>query len=134
MNYVMPICMKPQDFEDFDSLDEAEWENLTPNTGDPTIVNNTGNFDFTRINITGQNLTGKTHGQIIYAGNITVNITDNAQGVSMEANISVPIDHANLTHGAPNIGNLTLYFYIDVPTGFKPDVYNVSTPWEITLE
>ncbi|MGA1839813.1 MAG: hypothetical protein ACMUIU_04225 [bacterium] len=29
-----------QDFEDFSNLADAEWENLTPNTGEPTIINN----------------------------------------------------------------------------------------------
>ena len=29
-----------QDFEDYSNLDDAEWENLTPNTGEPTILNN----------------------------------------------------------------------------------------------
>lgn len=29
-----------QDFENFSNLVDAEWENLTPNTGDPTIITN----------------------------------------------------------------------------------------------
>ena len=100
----------------------------------PFIINNTGNFDFSKINITAQNLTGVTSGGVITPGNITVNSTDSAKGTPMVAAGAVSIPNANLTHGAPGLGNLSLYFYIDVPIGVTAQVYNVTYPWEITLE
>ena len=105
-------------------------------TNDPTIINNTGNYDFwSGINITGQNLTGVTNsGYSIAAANISVNISANANGDKMQRNAPVRLSNANLTHGPPGASNISLYFYIDVPTGLSAQVYNVTAPWEITLE
>ena len=102
----------------------------------PLIINNTGNYDFwSGINITGQNLIGVTNsGYNIAATNITVNASNNANGNKMALNSPVRLDYANLTHGPPGASNISLYFYIDVPTGLSAQVYNVTYPWEITLE
>jgi len=102
----------------------------------PLLINNTGNYDFVQINITSQNLTGKTDGSVISAANITVNVT-NAVGIPMNPNVAVIIPDANLTHRLfedANSGNMSMYFYIDVPTGLTAQIFNVTTPWEIVLE
>ena len=101
----------------------------------PFIINNTGNFDFTTINITGQNMTGvTTPAEVISPANITVNASADAPGIPMVDNTTVNIPGAALIHGEPGIGNLSLYFYIDIPSGLSVQVYNVTIPWRITLE
>ena len=73
----------------------------------PLIVNNTGNFDFTKINMTAQNLTGITSPSYYIApGNITVNVTATPSGAKMIAGSSVNISDADLLHGQPGKGNI----------------------------
>jgi len=102
----------------------------------PWIVNNTGNDDFDNINITGTELRGvTTPSEIIGVGNITVNSSAAAPfGYAMINNTQVRITGATLIHGDPSqgIGNLSLYFFISVPsTGFSSQDYNATIPWTI---
>ena len=102
----------------------------------PLIVNNTGNFQFNTINITAKNLIGRTTASdTIGASNITVNTVAAAGGTRVNSTASMTITGATLTNGAPETGkgNMSLFFYVDVPAGLSAQTYN-STNWEIVLE
>ncbi|MFC2134826.1 SBBP repeat-containing protein, partial [Bacteroidota bacterium] len=99
--------------------------NNVNSSNDPQIIVNTGNMNFTYINITGYDLTNGIDS--IGFGNFTVNATGDAKGMIVANNIQIP--------GATLIVNSTqnIYFWVDLPTGLSNGTYNTnsSTQWVI---
>jgi len=117
----------------------------------PILLNNTGNDDFDQINITGADLLEDGGSGSIAIANFFVNTTNNSNGQGMELSLSpqtIPAltGNAVLFHG-PGIsgdnvpypgtadflsrGNLSLYFFVDIPAGIKSATYNNT--WNLTV-
>ena len=119
----------------------------------PILLNNTGNSDFDQINITAADLVSGSN--FIGVGNFTINITNNIAGNGMHLSKSpqtipelgaAPNSNATLLHG-PGIsgdsvpypavadfktkGNLSLFFWVDIPYGLATGTYNNT--WNLTL-
>jgi len=115
----------------------------------PILLNNTGNNDFDQINITGADLFSGANTLVI--GSFAVNTTNNTVGNGLPLTTgtqTIPVlsGDAILIHGpgvsgdtvpypgAPDSqtkGNLSLYFFIDVPAGTTSGTYNNT--WNMTL-
>jgi hypothetical protein len=118
----------------------------TNNVELPFIINNTGNFDFTLINVTPFDLNASLTDFFKLEGNFTINATKSAAGFGdailngtprnfTESNnqISAVLPH-KITGDADNLGNRTLYIYVNVPLskGLSTGVtYNISRAWEL---
>ena len=103
----------------------------------PFILNNTGNFDFTEVNVTGYDLSGiTTPSEVIFAANFTASITD-AEGTELVNGTTIQVPSASLAHGAPGAGaisNESLYFYVRVAdSGLGSQNYNATDMWTITV-
>jgi hypothetical protein len=104
------------------------------------VLNNTGNFDFTAVNITAYDLVGETTpGDKIGVGNFTVNISNAVAGGGMQLQnqTSLNISGATLPHRISDTdtrANETLYFWLDVPSGITVQDYNSTPNWAIIVE
>jgi len=112
-------------------------QDATPTTN--FMLNNTGNFDFTGINMTAYDLTGVSDStKILGAGNFTINTTNAVagSGIQLQNGTSLNITGATLPHktSASDISsNKTIYFWLDVPTTLTVQNYNSTTTWAITV-
>ena len=105
------------------------------------VLNNTGNFDFTSINITAHDLVGKTNSDYkIGVGNFTVNITDATAGLGMKLQneTSLNATGAALPHtlsAAALNANETIYFWLQVPDSSQitSQDYNSTTEWIVIV-
>ena len=116
----------------------------------PILLNNTGNDDFDQINITAAALVsgGNSIAVTSFAINITNGTAGKGQPLSLTSlTIRAPgsgLPNASLKHGpgisgdtvpyvgiTDTLGNLSLYFWIDVPTGLATGTYNNT--WNITV-
>jgi len=112
----------------------------------PLILNNTGNNDFTQINISASALVGvTTPSQTIGATNFGANITNSSVSYATfpaTGNITLSNNaggNAQLLHGStgafgPNSdkGNQTVYFWVNVPSsGLGSQLYNGT--WNVTV-
>ncbi|MBI2550475.1 hypothetical protein HYV83_04830 [Candidatus Woesearchaeota archaeon] len=114
------------------------------------VVNNTGNFDFTILNVTPFNLNASLTDIFALNGNFSINATasttggfgDNLQNATprnitdsaLLSNVSATLPHKITGGAADNLGNRTLYIYVDVPSdkGLSSGVtYNSSRAWEL---
>ena len=98
----------------------------------PLVINNTGNQNYIKLDITGYNLTGgdDTIGAAQFAINVTSNVGGNGQALSHSA--AVEITSAALTKGEGTFSTEELYFYVDIPSGIAAVDYNTGgTPWMI---
>ncbi|MBR9676279.1 hypothetical protein GOV05_04685 [Candidatus Woesearchaeota archaeon] len=95
-------------------------------SNDPQILNNTGNGNFTYINITAYELSNGA-GAYIGQGNFTINATNDAKGLSLGSMITIPsaVLNRNTTQD--------LYVWMDIPSGLANGTYttNSSTQWLI---
>ncbi|MBI2141148.1 hypothetical protein HYU16_01870 [Candidatus Woesearchaeota archaeon] len=115
------------------------------------VINNTGNFDFTQINVTPYDLNASlTDFFKLGGGNFSINATQSSSsgfGDSMVNATPMNVTDSNgplsatLPHKTTNegdrLGNRTLYIYIDVPSnkGLSSGVtYNSSRAWEVWTE
>jgi hypothetical protein len=104
------------------------------------VLNNTGNFDFTSINITAYDLEGVTDSSYkIGAGNFTLNTTDTSGiGIRLANATSLSIGGAGLYHkqnDSDTGGNMSLYLWVDIPSSseiIKQDY--TSSNWSITVK
>jgi hypothetical protein len=110
------------------------------------VVNNTGNFDFSMLNVTPFDLNASLTDFFKLEGNFTVNATQSAGGygdaisnatprnfTASDKQVSATLPH-KISSESDLFGNRTLYIYIDVPTnkGLSTGVvYNASRPWEL---
>ncbi len=104
--------------------DQAAQEN-------PLNINNTGNQNYTKINITAYNLTGVAESDTIGASAFAVNVSGGVAGAgqSLVHSTTVLITDAALDRGAT--ATEELYFWVDIPSGIEDDEYSAGTNWEI---
>jgi hypothetical protein len=108
---------------------------LSQQTGasnDPLILNNTGNQNFTEINITAYNLVGQnTPSQYIDVSNIYVNASQDNFGNSLVNKTMVKLTNGTLSRDISGTDhNRNLYFWISVPAaGLSNQNYISSTNW-----
>ena len=107
----------------------------------PFVINNTGNFDFNWVNLTGYDLHGVSdRSYSIPAQNFTVNVSANAIGLPLTNQTSVrlnagPANNATLYHGAPGgVANQSLWLYVVMPSaGIISQQYNATAEWVLTV-
>jgi hypothetical protein len=110
------------------------------------IVNNTGNYDFTLLNVTPYDLNASLTDFFKLGGNFSINATQSASGFGDGLLNATPRNFTasnnqnaatlphKITSEADTVSNRTLYIYIDVPTnkGLSTGVtYNASRAWEM---
>ena len=112
---------------------------LSQNTGasnDPLILNNTGNQNFTQINLTAYDLVGTTTpSQYIPASNLYVNASLDNFGDQLSNNTMVALTNGTLARdfGGSEV-NRNLYFWVNVPgSGLSNQDYVASTDWQIEV-
>ncbi len=104
---------------------------------DPLLLDNTGNQNFTEINLTAYNLEGQgaQPDQYIDASNLFVNATADAKGQALSNNTPITIPAATLPRdigGSDN--NVSLYIYVDIPAaGLSNQDYVSGSPWTIQV-
>jgi len=112
----------------FGSLNSGD-ENKTTT---PLTINNTGNYNFTHVQIKAYNLANGSY--FINASQFTINVTNVSVGNVMSNNTLVNITGALLPPNTDSVfNNETLYIYVDVPTGTAAKVYRSLSDWVATL-
>ncbi|MBT7440512.1 hypothetical protein HN789_04685 [archaeon] len=104
----------------------------TGSSNDPFIINNTGNQNFTVVNITAYDLVGEDNAdQYIGASSFTINATNDALGQALVNETPVIIKNANLSRDFNGIDtNASLYVWVDVPSsGLSNQNYTSGTSW-----
>ena len=102
----------------------------------PLVLNNTGNQNFTQINLTAYDLTGVvTPSQYIAASDLYANISLDDFGDQLSNNTMVVLTNGTLIR---DIGgsdfNRNLYFRVDVPAaGLSNQNYTSSSDWQIEV-
>ncbi|MBS3164121.1 right-handed parallel beta-helix repeat-containing protein [Candidatus Woesearchaeota archaeon] len=102
----------------------------------PLLANNTGNFDFAAINVTGYDLHGTSdRGYSIPAQNFTVNASADSIGLPLTNGTSALIPSGTLPHGAPGgAANRSLWLYVVMPSGgIIAQGYNATELWSLTV-
>jgi hypothetical protein len=115
----------------FGSLNLGETANAT---NDPLVLDNTGNQNFTEINITAYDLVGQsTPLEYIGALNFYVNATADNFGDQLVNNTQLVITSATLPRDIGGIDtNVSLYFWVIVPgSGLTAQDYISTIDWII---
>ena len=101
----------------------------------PLQVNNTGNQNLVQVNVTAYDLVGAQNSSYtIQVGNFSVNISDSAAGIAMVNATAVTIPDAVVSaHNDSTQSAQSLYLYLDVPTGLKPQNYSALAGWVVTV-
>jgi hypothetical protein len=99
-----------------------------PANENPQYVNNTGNMNFTQINLTAYSL--QSGSNVIGAGNFTANTT-NSGGPGQQLLNNTPITLSNSSVSLNNSRNL--YLYANIPIGIANGTYNSTGAWVVTL-
>ncbi|MFC1647860.1 hypothetical protein ACFL1B_00230 [Nanoarchaeota archaeon] len=113
------------------------WAASSPGTSDLAStsnaqqVNNTGNQDYTTINLTAVDL-NNSGGIFFGVGNISVNISDQAVGQILLNNTDVQVDASSVTRGRNSFEEW--YFYMDIPASTLPGVYTSAADWTVLAE
>ena len=105
-------------------------------TNDPLILNNTGNQNFTQINLTAFDLTGVDNpAQYIAASDLYANISLNDYGDQLSNNTMVALTNGTLYRDIGGVDiNRNLYFWINVPSsGLSNQNYTASSLWQIEV-
>ena len=102
----------------------------------PLVLNNTGNQNFTQINLTAYDLTGTDNpAQYIAASDLYVNASLDELGDQLSNNTMVVLTNGTLYRdiGGTDV-NRDLYFWVDVPTsGLSNQNYTASSLWQIEV-
>ena len=94
----------------------------------PQYVNNTGNMNFTQINLTAYNL--QSGANIIGAGNFTANTTNSGgAGQLLSNNTAIVLVNSSV----PINNSRNLYLYANIPIGITNGTYNSTSSWVVTL-
>lgn len=139
------------------------WPGLSPGqtnqtaSNDPTLINNTGNYNVTNLTITGINLVGADPSYYIGAGNITVDVATGGScsggacvecgvsaatgGVTMANATALEIYGAGLARGNHSVGDGTTgqeqlyYCMVNVPSNILSQTYSTAggNEWTITI-
>ncbi len=92
------------------------------------VVNNTGNRNYTSINLTGYAFTSGTN--TIHIGNVTANVTaSGGLGQILINNTEVLLNSSNLTYGA--VATRNIFFYLDIPSGQTSGSYSAQASWVV---
>ncbi len=137
----------PYIFINFSSVSPGD-QNVRANR---LVLNNTGNDDFSQLNLSGGSLVGDSDGATIAITNFGVNLTNSSANLreSFPSNGKLQLKdsdtglNASLRHGHTSAltdygdtiisdkGNLSAFFWVNVPTGVTTQLYNAS--WNITV-
>ena len=94
----------------------------------PQYVNNTGNMNFTQINLTAFNL--QSGSNYIGAGNFTANTSNGGgAGQTLANNTAVTLSNSSV----PVNGSRNMYLYLNIPVGTTNGTYNSTSAWTVTL-
>jgi hypothetical protein len=105
-------------------------------SNDPLMLNNTGNQNFTQVNLTAFSLIGQTiSSQSINASSIYVNASSDNFGKRLVNGTMVNIPNANLSRDRNGVDtNVSLYFWVSMPSsGLSNQVYASSRNWTISV-
>jgi len=105
-------------------------------SNDPLVLNNTGNQNFTQINLTAYDLVGQDNSlQYIAASDLYANISLNDFGDQMSNNTMVVLTNGTLIRDiGGSDANRNLYFWVDVPSsGLSNQNYTSSSSWQIEV-
>ena len=95
-------------------------------TQNPQTVNNTGNLDYTSLNLTAYSFTSGA--LTIEVGNVTVNTSDSGGlGHVLINNTEVIMDTSSIANGV--VATRDLYFWLDVPGGQPAGSYSSPSNW-----
>jgi hypothetical protein len=101
----------------------------------PLVLTNGGNQDYTNVSVKGYGATGAVYSDAITANKFSIDDqTGQTTGQTYMSN-GVYVDVTQLTglnaHGASVTENA--YFYLDVPTGIRPDTYTSDSTWSVKV-
>ena len=105
-------------------------------TNDPVMLNNTGNQNFTEINLTAYDLVGQDNpAQYIAASQLYANISLDDLGDQMSNNTMITLTNGTLIRDLDGTDyNRNLYFWINVPAGgLSNQNYTSSNLWQIEV-
>jgi len=95
-------------------------------------LNNTGNFNYTLIQLKAYNLVNGT--DWINVSNFRINITNVSTGVSLINNTYINVTGATLSRSTDSsLGNQSMYLYVDIPIGTAAKKYNPLSDWIFSL-
>ena len=100
------------------------------------MLNNTGNQNFTQINLTAYDLVGVDNpAQYIGASQLYANISLDDLGDQLSNNTMVALTNGTLIRDLGGTDyNRNLYFWINVPaSGLSNQNYTSSSPWQIEV-
>jgi hypothetical protein len=105
-------------------------------SNDPLVLNNTGNQNFTQINITAYSLIGQSNpSQMINASNLYVNASLDNFGDRLANNTVVKLNNASLSRDVNGVdNNRNIYFWVNVPSsGLSNQLYVSGGNWTIEV-
>lgn len=98
----------------------------------PQILNNTGNRNFTAVNVTAYELRGITDtSYTVGAGNFSINISDWEAGQALLNASTLEVTGSTIPRG--NQSTEDLYVYLDVPTGVTGQTYAAVELWQVEV-
>jgi hypothetical protein len=113
---------------DFGSLNVGD-VNRTAGT---LVLNNTGNFNYTLVQLKAYNLINGTY--LINVSNFRINITNVSTGAYLINNTYVNVTGAMLSRCTDSgCGNQSMYMYVDVPLGTAAKKFTSSSSWVLSL-
>jgi len=123
------------------------WGTLSPgaidqkSNNDPTIMNNTGNYESSAITINATDLKGLTlNTKIIYGSNFSSNTLDACGGTALSSSVFVNVTGAALARGnlslGGGVGQEELFYCLNVPPSVTKQSYSTSEmgAWTIKVE
>jgi hypothetical protein len=101
-------------------------------TTNALVLNNTGNFNYTLVQLKAYNLVNSTYS--INASNFRVNITNSSHGSFLSNNTFINITDAMLPRSTnTSIGNQSMYIYVDIPLGTPGKAYKSLSEWVLSV-
>jgi hypothetical protein len=101
-------------------------------TAGTLTLNNTGNFNYTQIQLKAYDLVNTTY--VIAASNFRINTTNVSSGRTLSNNTFVNITGATLARSTDaSVGNQSMYIYVDVPLGTAAKKYVSPSEWVLSL-
>jgi len=91
------------------------------------FVNNTGNRNYTSMNLTGYAFTSGA--STINVGNVTANVTNSVIGQVLINNTEVLLGNSTLTYGVS--ATRSIYFFLDIPASQQSGSYTAQASWII---
>jgi hypothetical protein len=96
------------------------------------ILNNTGNFNYTLVQLKAYNLVNGT--SLINVSNFRINITNSSIGTALINNTFINVTGAMLPRSTDSTtGNQSMYIYVDIPIGTAAKKFMPSSSWTLSL-